>query len=165
MRRACPACLYAKSLQSCPAVGPYGLYPQAPLSMEFSRQKYWSGLPCPPPGESSQPGVKIRSPALQADSLPSEPRGKPKNTGVGSLSLLQGIFPTQGLNPHLLPLLHWQACSLPPVKPERIPGILSLLSSPGRMWVSCHHCFIVWAHVSCFCCVLLLLSKPAWFCG
>ena len=40
---------------------------------------------------SSQP----RSPALQADSLPAEPPGKPKNTGVGSLSLLQGIFPTR----------------------------------------------------------------------
>ena len=38
------------------------------------------------------------SPALQADSLPAEPEGKPKNTGVGSLSLLQGIFLTQELN-------------------------------------------------------------------
>ena len=43
-----------------------------------------------------------RSPALQADSLPSEPPGKPKNTGVGSLSLLQGIFLTQELNWGLL---------------------------------------------------------------
>ena len=43
-----------------------------------------------------------RSPALQADSLPSEPPGKPKNTGVGSLSLLQGIFPTQESNRGLL---------------------------------------------------------------
>ena len=41
-------------------------------------------------------------PALQADSLPAEPQGKPKNTGVGSLSLLQGIFPTQELNWDLL---------------------------------------------------------------
>ena len=41
------------------------------------------------------------SPALQVDSLPAEPQGKPKKTGVGSLSLLQGIFPTQGLNPGL----------------------------------------------------------------
>ena len=47
---------------------------------------------------SSQP----RSPALQADSLPAEPPGKPKNTGVGSLSLLQWIFPTQELNQRLL---------------------------------------------------------------
>ena len=47
---------------------------------------------------SSQP----RSPALQADSLPAEPPEKPKNTGVGSLSLLQGIFLTQELNRGLL---------------------------------------------------------------
>ena len=56
------------------------------------------------------PGIKPRSPALQADSLPSEPSGKPMNTGVGSLSLLQGIFSTQGLNP---PLLNWLTDSLP----------------------------------------------------
>ena len=44
------------------------------------------------------PGIKPRSPTLQADSLPAEPQGKPKNTGVGSLSLLQGIFLTQESN-------------------------------------------------------------------
>ena len=43
-------------------------------------------------------GIKPRSPELQADSLPSEPPGKPKDTGVGSLFLLQGIFPTQESN-------------------------------------------------------------------
>ena len=48
------------------------------------------------------PGIKPRSPALQADSLQSEPPGKPKNTGVGSLVLPQEIFPTQELNPGLL---------------------------------------------------------------
>ena len=49
-------------------------------------------------GNLPNPGVELRSPALQADSLPSEPPGKPKNTGEGSLSLLQGIFPTQESN-------------------------------------------------------------------
>ena len=49
-----------------------------------------------------KPGIEPRSPTLQADSLPSEPPGKPKDTGVDSLFLLQGIFPTQGLNPGLL---------------------------------------------------------------
>ena len=44
------------------------------------------------------PGIKSMSPILQADSLPAEPQGKPKNTGVGSLYLLQGIFTTQKLN-------------------------------------------------------------------
>ena len=56
---------------------------QAPLSMEFSRQEYWSGLPCPPPGD----------------------------------------LPDQGLNPHLLCLLHWQAGSFPLV-PLRKPYIM-----------------------------------------
>ena len=50
----------------------------------------------------SNPGIKSRDPTLQADSLPAEPPGKPKNTGVGSLSLLQWLFPTQELNWGLL---------------------------------------------------------------
>ena len=48
----------------------------APLSMGFSRQKYWSGLPCPPPGDPPDPGIEPGCPALQADSLPSKPPGK-----------------------------------------------------------------------------------------
>ena len=48
------------------------------------------------------PGIEPRSPALQMGSLPAEPQGKPKNTGVGSLSLLQRIFPTQESNWGLL---------------------------------------------------------------
>ena len=48
---------------------------------------------------------------------------------------------------------------------EYVLGIINLLRSLGRMWVSCHHCFIVWGHVLCFSCMVLLLSKPAWFCG
>ena len=75
---------------------------QAPCSWGFCRQEYWSGLPCPPPGHLPNPGIKPRSPALQAVSLLSEPPGKSKNTGVGSLSLLQGIFPTQESNWGLL---------------------------------------------------------------
>ena len=49
---------------------------KAPLSMEFSRQEYWSGLPFPFPGDLPNPGIKTGSPALQADALPSEPPGK-----------------------------------------------------------------------------------------
>ena len=52
---------------------------QAPLPMEFSRQEYWSGLPCPPPRDLPNPGIKPRSPTLQADSLLSEPPGEPKD--------------------------------------------------------------------------------------
>ena len=54
-----------------------------------------------PPGDLPNPGIEPRFPTLQADSLLSEPPGKAKNTGVGSLSLLQGIFPTQRSNPRL----------------------------------------------------------------
>ena len=50
---------------------------QAPLSMGFSRQEYWSGLPFPSPGDLSDPGTEPVSPALQADTLRSEPPGKP----------------------------------------------------------------------------------------
>ena len=108
---------------------------QVPLFMGFSRQECWSGLPFSPPGDLPSPGIKPMSPALQADSLPSEPRAKPgergypllrvkvkvaqscptlcypmdspwnspgQNTGVDSLSLLQGFFPTQVSNPGIL---------------------------------------------------------------
>ena len=50
---------------------------QAPLSMGFSRQEYWSGLPCPPPGNLPHPGTEPRSPTMQVVSLLSEPPGKP----------------------------------------------------------------------------------------
>ena len=63
----------------------------------ISKPEYWSRYPFPSPGDLPNPGIKPRSPALQADSLPAEPQGKPKNTGVGRLSLLQQIFPTEEL--------------------------------------------------------------------
>ena len=99
---------------------------QAPLSMGFSRQEYWSGwLFPPPPGDLPDPGIEplsLTSPALVggvsntsatkvkvAQSSPTlrphviySPWNSPdQNIGVGSLSLLQGIFPTQGSNPGL----------------------------------------------------------------
>ena len=70
--------------------------------MGLFRQEYWSGLPCPPPGDLPNPGIEPRFLALQADSLPSELPKKPKNSRVGSLFLLQGIFPIQELNQGLL---------------------------------------------------------------
>ena len=50
---------------------------QASPSMEFSRQEYWGGLPVLSPGDLPNPGIEPRSPALQADTLTSEPPGKP----------------------------------------------------------------------------------------
>ena len=60
-------------------VTPWTITPQAPLSMEFSGQEYWSGLPFPSQENLSDPGIESGSPALWADSLPSELPGKPRN--------------------------------------------------------------------------------------
>ena len=98
---------------------------QTLLSMEFSREEYWSGLLFPTPEDLPDPGIKPESLALTTGFFTTVPLGKVKvkvaqscqtlwnstdypvheifhNTGVGSLSLLQKIFPTQGLNPGLL---------------------------------------------------------------
>ena len=60
----------------------------------------WAAIPSP--RDLPNPGIKPQSPTLQVDYLPAEAPGKPKNTGVGSLSLLQQIFPTQESNQGLL---------------------------------------------------------------
>ena len=60
------------------------------------------GLPCPAPGDLPNPGIEPRFPTLQVDSLPFEPPGKPKNTGLDSLSPHQGNFLTQESNWGLL---------------------------------------------------------------
>ena len=112
--------------------------------MGFSRQEYWSGLPCPPPGDLPNPGIKPRSPRLQADSLPSEPPGKPKNTGVGNLSLLQGNFPTQESN---WGLLHCRR-------------ILYHMSCQVSLIVSFYSLFFNFL----FCSVLFLCSVSGYFC-
>ena len=81
----------------------HGLYPARLLCpWGFSRQECWSVLPCPPPGGLLSPGIEPRSLTLKVDYLTSEAPGKPMNTGVGSLSLLQGIFLTQESNWDLL---------------------------------------------------------------
>ena len=68
-------CLVA---QACPTLRPHGLQPAGLLCpWGFSRQEYWSGSPCPPPGDILIPGIVPRSPALQTNFLPSEPPGKP----------------------------------------------------------------------------------------
>ena len=56
---------------------PWTVAHQTPPSMGFSRQNYWSGLPFPSPGDLPNPRIELRSPALQADALTSEPPGKP----------------------------------------------------------------------------------------
>ena len=73
-------------------VTPWTVACQAPLSMGFSRQEYWSGLPCPPPGDLSESGIKqvtSVSPVLQADSLPAEPLEKPLVDAAAAAKSLQ----------------------------------------------------------------------------
>ena len=106
------------------SVTPWTVAHQVPLSVGFSRQEYWSGLLCPPPGDLPNPGIGPKSPALQVDSLPSEPPGKPKNTGVGSLSLLQGNFLTQELNWGLLKC-RWILYQLSPLAAQFCPTLCS----------------------------------------
>ena len=80
---------------------PWVVVRQALLIMGFSRQEYWSGLPCPPPGDLPNRGIEPRSPALQADSLPAELTGKPalyamdsknKQTNINSCFLCSRSF-------------------------------------------------------------------------
>ena len=74
-------CVCAKLLLSRPTLSiPWTVACQAPLSMGFSRQEYWSGLPFPSPGDLLNPGIKpasLKSPALAGGSLPLAPPGKP----------------------------------------------------------------------------------------
>ena len=66
---------------------------QAPSSMEFFRQEYWSGLPFPSPADLPDPGTEFGSPALQADALPSEPQGSPYPQRWGNRSYqIQGNY-------------------------------------------------------------------------
>ena len=94
------ACYAMLRLPSCVwlCATPWTVARQAPLSMGIFQARIleWVAMP------SSRGSSKPRSPTLQADSLLSEPPGKPKNTGVGSLSLLQGNFVTQESNQGLL---------------------------------------------------------------
>ena len=61
---------------------PWTIACQSPLSVEFSKQEYWSRLPSPSPGDLPKPGLEPRFPVLQADSLPSEPPGTDKCRNV-----------------------------------------------------------------------------------
>ena len=73
---------------------PWTVAYQAPPSMGFSRQEYWSGLPFPFPGDLPYPGIKLGSPEFQADALTSEPPGKPvPATEMGLNSRLKSPYP------------------------------------------------------------------------
>ena len=96
---------------------PWTVAHQASLFTGFSRQEYWSGLPCPPPGGLPHPGIQPRSPALQTGSLLTEPPGEPK-----------GAVNTQLSNsPSGPPCVHPSACQ--PTCPPLPRSFLLLTSS------------------------------------
>ena len=70
------------------SVTPWTVARQAPLSMGFSRQEYWSGLPCPPPGNLPNPGIESASPGLPADSLLLSHEGSPMKTYLATGHLI-----------------------------------------------------------------------------
>ena len=79
----CIMCLHAKSLSRVQLfVTPCTVPHQAPLSMGFSRKEYWSGLPCPPPGDFPNPGIEPASPTLQVAALPLSHWGSPDASGT-----------------------------------------------------------------------------------
>ena len=81
-------CTHAKSLQSCLTLCDPVVACEAPLAMGFSRQEYWSGLPCPPPGDLSDPGIKPGYPTLVGRFFTTEQPGRsipsPKNIQLGN---------------------------------------------------------------------------------
>ena len=86
-----PSCAVLGRLVVSDSLQPHGLQPSRLLCpWGFSRQEYWSGLPCPPPGDLPNPEIEPRSPALQVDSVPSEPPWK--------LVFLDKDKPIHGLN-------------------------------------------------------------------
>ena len=87
------ACSVASAVSN--SVQPYELWSPGPLSMGFSRQEYWSGLPYPPPRDLPSPGIEAKSPAspaLQVDSSPTEPPGKLDICGTYKLSPIHNLL-------------------------------------------------------------------------
>jgi len=123
----------------------------------------------------------VRPQRQQPTRLPRPWDSPGKNTGVGCHFLLQcmKVKNESEVTQSCPTLSHPMDCSLPGSSVHGIfqarvlewgtiafsrgyvLGIINLLSALGRMWVSCHHCFIVWGHVTCFCGMVLWLSKHA----
>ena len=105
-----------KIAQSCPTLCDLMDYTVHGILQAMDWRPFFSFGPFLSPGDFPNPEMEPRSPALQVDSLPAEPPGKPKNPGVGSLSLLQRIFLTQESNWSLSPTLQVNS------SPTKLPG-------------------------------------------
>ena len=116
-----------KVSQSCPTL----CNPMDYADHEILQARILEWVAVPSSRGSSQPGIEPRSHALQAVSLPAEPPGKPRDTGVGSLSLLQRIFPNLGIKPGSPAL---QVDSLPTDDGWFLLWIMK--PSPPKDWIS-----------------------------
>ena len=115
---------------------PWTVACQAPPSMGFSRQEYWSGLPFPSPGDLSNPGIKPRSPELQADSLPSELQ---ERSSSFQLSSIAQSCPSNS-NTNILKLLEIAktviSCSdLPPPNQVTVSPEDMLIATSSMQWL------------------------------
>ena len=128
-------CVYASSLSGVWFfVTPWTVALQASLSMGFSRQEYWSGLPWPTSGDLPNPGIESTSPSLWKDSLPSETPGKLKNTGD------PGIEPgSPAVQADSLPLSCRGRPQVPWMVPNSSPSTVAIVSPPP-------YCFPAPAH-------------------
>ena len=109
-----------------------GSPPGFPPSTGFSRQEYWSELPCPSPGVLPNPGVELKSPALQADSLPSEPPEKlPTTMGISQTSSGQGTLGDAGSVSHCRRLP--QGPAVPVFVLPRVTFVTSTMCLLGRL--------------------------------
>ena len=126
-----------KVTQSCPTLWDrMDSTHQAPLSMGFSRHEYWSSLPFPSPGDLPDPGIELGPPALQPDSLPTEPSGKPLSPGSSQNSLelsgKQSSPNEESLNMQPRSIFYWNPhvplrALLVPLKPLK-----QILTNPGQ---------------------------------
>ena len=105
---------------------------QAPLSMEFSRQEYWSGLPCPPAGDLPDPGIEPMNPALANGFFTSEPHGKPLRLSFVQLLSRVQLFATP-----------WTAAHQASLSFTISKSLLKLMSSelmmPSNHLILCHN--------------------------
>ena len=113
---------------------PWTVACQAPLSMGFSRQEYWNGLPYPYPGNLSNPGIECESPELQANSLSSEPPGKPQGDknpfpfGCLPLGNSESFLPKWEMTFYITSTVKWKR------KWQPTPVLLSGTSHDRRAW-------------------------------
>ena len=133
------ALLFSRSVVSDSFVTPWTVARQAPLSMGFSRQEYWSGLPFPYPGDFPDPGIEPTSSASQADSLPLSPRGLVQNLHMlrpqtGGASSSSSLWAPPGLTRNSPPWLCLSTCPRAHGQRWRLTGALCL--EHRGMWVS-----------------------------